>query len=78
MIYIMYTIHAASAAERNCGKKFFGALMTSFFPNCRETTQGRQYSKALQKTLLKKPLNFKHYKRNNYKHCKHNYNYIVL
>ena len=67
MIYIMYTIHAASAAERNCGamgKIFFGALMTSFFPNCRKTTQGRQYSKAWQKTLLKKPLNFKHYKRN--------------
>ena len=38
--------------------------MTSYFPNCRKTTQGRQYSKALQKILMKKPLNFKHYKHN--------------
>ena len=45
-------------------KFFSGAPTTSFFPNCRKTTQGRQYSKALQKTLMKNLLNFKHYRHN--------------
>ncbi len=44
--------------------------MTSFFETAENTTQCKQYSKALQKTIMKKPFEFKH--------CKHNINPVNI